>query len=135
MCAFLILSIVPAARASLYADEAWDTADPLRAFVFEEYARGDDYFIRGTRDTVLFRCTADFNHDGRPDVALSEKSIWGNRTGPFEIFVQEPNGRFRYWRTADYESELKADCGKTLESCLSNGYLTSGQCSWTRGWQ
>jgi hypothetical protein len=32
------------------------TRDPLKAFVYSEYPLGDDYFIRGTEDTVIFRC-------------------------------------------------------------------------------
>lgn len=32
------------------------TRDPLKAFVHGEYPLGDDYFIRGTEDTVVFRC-------------------------------------------------------------------------------
>ncbi len=112
-----------------------ETADPLKAFVFEQYARGSDYFINGSSNTVLFRCVADFNHDGRPDIALSEKSIWGNRTGPVEIFVREANGRFRYLHTVDYESNLKTVCGARLESCASSEYLSSGRCQWKKGWQ
>lgn len=110
-----------------------ETTDPLKAFVFDEYPRGSDYFIHGARDTVLFRCVADLNRDGHPDIALSEKSIWGNRTGPFEIFVHTANGRFRYLRTADYALDLEPTCGIKVESCSSNDYLTSGKCQWKRG--
>jgi len=112
---------------------AIETDDPLKAFVFDQYPRGSDYFIKGNRDTILFRCVADFNGDARSDITLSEQSIWGNRTGPCEIFTQEPNGRFRYLRAADYESDLKARCGTLLESCSAKEYLSSGKCTWQKG--
>lgn len=115
------------------ADEEFVTADPLKAFVYQEYALGSDYFNRGTKDTVVYRCVVDLDHDGRPDIALSEKTIWGNRTGPFEIFLQKSNGNFKFQRTADYESELKALCGTLLESCQVNVYLSTGACVWTKG--
>lgn len=135
MRAIVLVVAVAAASDLISAGPPIETADPLKAFVFDQYPRGSDYFINGSRETTLFRCVADFNHDGRLDIALSEKSIWGNRTGPFEVFVQAPNGRFRYARTADYESDLKAMCGTQLESCSSNEYLSSGKCQWNRGWQ
>jgi hypothetical protein len=111
MRAIVLVVAVAAASDLISAGPPIETADPLKAFVFDQYPRGSDYFINGSRETTLFRCVADFNHDGRLDIALSEKSIWGNRTGPFEVFVQAPNGRFRYARMADYESDLKAMCG------------------------
>jgi hypothetical protein len=130
----IIIILALAATADLVSGFApIETDDPLKAFVFDQYPRGSDYFINGNRDTTLFRCIADFNRDARPDIALSEKSIWGNRTGPFEIFIQEANGRFRYLRTADYDSDLKPLCGSRLESCSSNDYLSSGKCTWKKG--
>ncbi len=135
MRAIVLLVGLAAGSDVISAKTPFETADPLQAFVFDQYPRKSDYFINGSRDTTLFRCVADFNDDGRPDIALSEKSIWGNRTGPFEVFVQALNGRFRYARTADYESDLKAVCGTQLESCSSNEYLASGKCQWKKGWQ
>lgn len=125
----LAVSPVPGAEAPA------DTADPLKAFVLDQYPRGDDYFIHGRRDTILIRCVVDLDRDGRVDWALSEGSIWGNRTGPFEIFLQGANGRFSYQRTADYESALKSVCAHRLESCRSNEYLASGRCKWKKGWR
>lgn len=133
MRAIVLLMILAAGSSAGSAQAPIETSDPLKAFLFDEYPRGSDYFIHGTRDTVLIRCIADLNGDGQLDIALSEKSIWGNRTGPFEVFVQTPNGRFRYIRTADYESELKPACATQLESCASNDYLSSGRCLWKRG--
>lgn len=133
MRAIVLLVAFAAASGMASAQAPMETADPLKAFVFDEYPRGSDYFLHGTRDTVFFRCVADLDRDGQPDLALSERSIWGNRTGPFEIFVRTPNGRYRYGRTADYESELKPACATQLESCSSNEYLSSGTCQWKKG--
>lgn len=131
----MVLLLVLAASSTIGADAPFETDDPLKAFVFEAYPLGSDYFVNGNADTVLIRCIADFNRDTRPDIALSEKSIWGNRTGPFELFVQVAERRFRYLRTADYELELKSVCGSRLESCSSRGYLSSGKCLWGKGWR
>lgn len=65
--------------------EEFQTHDPLKAFVYEEYPLGDDYFIKGNADTQLFRCILTKETDGLEGVALSEISIWGNRRGPWEI--------------------------------------------------
>jgi hypothetical protein len=104
------------------------TNDPLKAFVRGEYPPGDDYFINGSAETHLFRCALTKNTEGFQGVALSEISIWGNRTGPWEIFKQEDGGSFVYVGTKHL-----ADTA-CLESCRSKDYLTSGQCRWQRGW-
>lgn len=134
MRAAVPLLIFTLAAGPVHAQEPFDTGDPLRAFVYEQYPRGNDYFIHGYHDTTVYRCVADFNQDGRIDIALSEKSILGNRTGPFEIFLQQENGAYGYQRTADYESDLKAACAGRIESCASGVYLTSGRCPWRAGW-
>lgn len=128
------LLIIAIATGSVQAQEPFDTSDPLRAFVYEQYPRGNDYFIHGYRNTTVYRCLADFNRDGRVDIALSEKSILGNRTGPFEIFVRDSDGDYNYQRTADYASELKSLCAGRIESCALGIYLTSGRCPWHAGW-
>jgi len=133
MPAIVVVLALTATTHPVGAMAAIETDDPLNAFVFDQYPRGSDYFINGDRDTTLFRCVADFNGDARSDVALSEQSILGNRTGPFEIFIQQANGRFRYLRTADYESDLKPRCGTRLESCFSKEYISSGKCTWKNG--
>lgn len=129
----LIALALLAASGLVESQASFETADPLKAFVYEEYARGGDYFAHGTRDTTLFRCQADFDRDGRPDIALSEVSTWGNRTGSFEVFVRVQNDRFRYARTADYDVELKAKCARLIESCSSKEYVATGTCHWQRG--
>lgn len=108
--------------------EEFKTDDPLKAFVHEEYARGDDYFINGNENTYLFRCVLTKELEPFEGVALSEISIWGNHTGPWEVFRKEPNGGFVYVKTRHYAS---TSC---LESCRSNEYLLSGQCTWRRDW-
>ncbi|WP_427500838.1 hypothetical protein ACQE3E_16130 [Methylomonas sp. MED-D] len=132
MRAIYVLFAIAAALNSAIAATAIETDDPLKAFVLDLYPRGSDYFINGKHDTTLFRCVADFNGDARLDIALSELSIWGNRTGPFDIFAREPNGRFKYLRTSDYESKLKALCRERLESCFSNDYLSTEKCQWKK---
>lgn len=104
------------------------TSDPLKAFVYEEYPWGDDYFINGNQDTYVFRCVLTGELESFAGVALSEISIWGNRTGPWEVFRKEPDGRFVYVKTKHYAN---TSC---LESCRSKEYLSSGQCTWRRGW-
>jgi hypothetical protein len=104
------------------------TNDPLKAFVYGEYPLGDDYFIKGNKDTYIFRCPLTKETEKFDGVALSEISIWGNRTGPWEIFKKEENGSFVYVETRHLAN---TSC---LESCRSREYLASGQCKWRRGW-
>jgi hypothetical protein len=104
------------------------TDDPVKAFVQGEYPPGDDYFIRGNKDTHIFRCLLARPADRFEGVALSEISVWGNRTGPWEIFRKENGGSFVY---AETKSLSDTSC---LEHCRTKEYLASGQCQWERGW-
>lgn len=123
----IVAALLPFASAT--ADTVgFPTSDPLRAFVHEEYALGSDYFINGTGDTVLFRCllpTAEHSFEG---IALSERSIWGNRGGDWELFRKTADGSFAYVGTGRI-----ADTA-CLESCQSREYLSTGRCTWRRGW-
>jgi hypothetical protein len=106
---------------------AFVTRDPLKAFVYEEYPLGDDYFIRGNQDTVVFRCLLTKKHDQMDGIALSEISIWG-KTGPWEVFRRSSDGAFEYVARAGVRD---TSC---LESCRTKEYLASGKCTWRRGW-
>jgi hypothetical protein len=107
----------------------FETPDPLRAFVGEQYALGSDYFIRGKDDTVLFRCILTQRDHGFEGVALSEQSIWGNRGGDWEVFRRSSSGTFVYAGTKRIENTA------CLESCQSSEYLASGRCTWKRAWK
>lgn len=106
----------------------FQTSDPMKAFVHGEYPSGDDYFIHGNKDTYIFRCLLGKPMDKFEGVALSEISIWGNRTGPWEIFKRQENGDFAYVETKNLSD---TSC---LEHCRTKEYLSSGQCKWERGW-
>jgi hypothetical protein len=120
LCAVLILNAAHAAE--------FGTRDPLKAFVRSEYSLGDDYFIRGNEDTFIFRCLLTKAQRPFEGVALSEISIWGNRTGPWEVFRKQSDGTFVYLETRHLSD---TSC---LESCRSKEYLASGRCTWSRGW-
>lgn len=100
----------------------FETPDPLRVFVYAEYVLGDGYFIHGVQDTILFRCNLTKDLESFEGVAFSEMSNWGDRTGPWEVFRKQPNGKYVYVTTKHYPI---ASC---LEWCLSKDYLSSGQC-------
>ena len=106
----------------------FSTADPLKAFVRQEYALGDDYFIHGNEDTFVFRCRLGKPRNAFEGVALSEISIWGNRSGPWEVFRRKPGGLFEYVETRQLSDTA------CLESCRTREYLASGHCTWRRGW-
>lgn len=108
--------------------EEFVTADPLRAFVYGEYPLGSDYFISGSSDTTILRCVLTTPQRPFAGIALSEISMWGNRTGPWEVFRTRPDGTFTYAETG-YLADTSC-----LESCQSKEYLASGQCTWSRGW-
>jgi hypothetical protein len=104
------------------------TQDPLKAFVYGEYAVGSDYFIHGNDNTIIFRCLLTKAQRPFEGVALSEISIWGNPTGPWEVFRRSSDGTFVYVETRHFDD---TSC---LESCRSKDYLASGQCTWSHGW-
>ena len=94
------------------------TNDPLKSFVNQEYALGDDYFIHGNRDTYLFRCILSEKTDALDGIALSEISIWGNHGGPWEIFRKTEMGDYVYTST---QAVANTSC---LEWCPSKEYLS-----------
>ncbi len=106
----------------------FETRNPLRAFVYAEYPLGDDYFINGIQDTHLLRYVLTKELEPFEGVAFSEISIWGNRTGPWEVFRRQPNGMFVYAGTKHYPSVPH------LESCRTNEYVLLGTCTWQHGW-
>ncbi len=106
----------------------FETSDPLKAFLHGEYPLGSDYFIRGKNNTVLLRCLltkSGYSFDG---IALSEQSIWGNRGGDWEVFRKGSGGNFTYVDTRRLTNNV------CLESCLSKEFLSTGRCTWQRGW-
>lgn len=121
--AVLVVSIAGTAQAGEFR-----TGDPLKAFVYGEYPLGDDYFLNGNTNTYLFRCPLMKEKNGFDGVALSEISIWGNRTGPWELFRKEGKNDFVYIGTKHL-----ADTA-CLETCASKDYFAAGQCQWQRGW-
>ncbi len=120
----LLISVLATARAAEF-----QTPDPLKAFVHGEYALGSDYFIHGRGNTVLLRCVLakpEYSFEG---IALSEQSIWGNRGGDWEVFRKGANGNFVYVGTRRIENTA------CLESCQSGEFLSTGRCTWQRGWK
>ena len=112
---------------SAHSDE-FRTINPLKSFIDGAYPLGSDYFINGNEDTDIFRCMLTTEKDGLAGIALSEISIWGNRTGTWEIFRQESRGEFTYIGT---KTLTDTAC---LETCRSKEYLATGQCRWRQGW-
>lgn len=104
------------------------TNDPVRAFVNGEYPLGDDYFINGNKDTYIFRCLLTKQNNNFDGVAISEISIWGNRTGPWDVFKKQERESFVYMETKNLAD---TSC---LERCRTKEYLSSGRCRWERGW-
>src|SRR5262249_58927476 len=127
MVALLAAAFITVLPGAAVHDDAFHTKDPLGAFIHEAYALGDDYFVHGNEDTYILRCLLRKGPNLFDGVALSEISIWV-RTGPWEMFRKEPNGDFVYVKTGELTNTA------CLESCRSKEYLTTGQCTWQRGW-
>ncbi len=123
----LLLSFLAAGANSVNGGQTFRTRDPLRAFVRGDYPWGDDYFIHGNGDTILFRCLLVKERDGVDGLALSEVSIWGNHGGPWEIFRKSG-------KAFEYVGPGAVRDTSCLESCRSKDYLASGRCRWRRGW-
>lgn len=122
--AVLLAAVLAPARAAEF-----QTPDPLKAFVHEEYPLGSDYFIYGRGNTVLLRCVLSKPEYSFEGMALSEQSIWGNRGGDWEGFRKGGNGNFVYVGTRRIENTA------CLEPCQSSEFLSSGRCTWQRGWK
>jgi len=45
-------------------------------------------------DTRLIRAVADFNNDGRPDLALSVSTSWGNAGGVWHVYFRLADGSY-----------------------------------------
>jgi len=118
--------------ATLFTDAAqageFTTRDPVQAFVQGEYPLGDDYFINGNKDTRILRCALTREKNQTDGIALSEISIWGNRTGPWEIFNKQQDGSYSYAGTRHLPDTA------CMENCSTREYLTSGKCTWNKGW-
>ena len=123
----LILLLLSFLATGANGGQTFRTRDPLRAFVRGDYPWGDDYFIHGNGDTILFRCLLVKERDGVDGLALSEVSIWGNHGGPWEIFRKSG-------KAFEYVGPGAVRDTSCLESCRSKDYVASGRCRWRRGW-
>src|SRR5437660_4979066 len=74
-------------------------ADPMRAFVEGYDPSGNDFQANVPERTVLLRIRADLDGDGRPDLAVSDSSTWGNAGGQWLLFRGQPDGAYVYWGT------------------------------------
>jgi hypothetical protein len=91
--AFLVLAFVCSATG------AERLADPTKAFVEGYDPSGNDFLANVPERTVLLRIRADLDGDGRPDLALSDSSTWGNAGGQWLLFRGQPAGDYVYWGT------------------------------------
>ena len=100
--AAMLLLVVTAANA------AERLADPIRAFV-DGYDPSDNDFLANVPErTVLLRIRADLDGDGRPDLAVSDSSTWGNAGGQWLLFHAEPDGAYVYWGTLFFSPGVAA---------------------------
>ena len=78
------------------APQAVTIADQVRAFL-EGFNPGDeDFFAHPPDRTDLLRMRLDVDGDGRPDLALSESSMFGIGAGPWLLFRRLPAAGYRY---------------------------------------
>lgn len=93
--ALLVVLLALAATAAA----AEHLTDPTKAFVEGYDPSGNDFLANVPERTVLLRIRADLDGDGRPDLALSDSSTWGNAGGQWLLFRGEPDGAYAYWGT------------------------------------
>ena len=96
MRARLVAALVLMATA---ADAAERLVDPIQAFVEGFDPSGNDFLANVPERTVLLRIREDFDGDGRPDLAVSDSSTWGNAGGQWQLFRAEADGTYAYWGT------------------------------------
>ena len=70
--------------------------DPVRAFLEGFNPEDDDFFGHPPDRTDLLRMRLDVDGDGRPDLAVSESSMFGIGAGPWLLFRQLSPKRYRY---------------------------------------
>ena len=96
MRARLVAALVLMATAG---DAAERLVDPIQAFVEGFDPSGNDFLANVPERTVLLRIREDFDGDGRPDLAVSDSSTWGNAGGQWLLFRAQPDGTYAYWGT------------------------------------
>jgi len=97
--ALLLVAIATLAVRPTVAPAAERFADPIRAFVEGYDPSGNDFLANVPERTVLLRIRADLDGDGRPDLAVSDSSTWGNAGGQWLLFRGQPDGTYAYWGT------------------------------------
>jgi hypothetical protein len=70
--------------------------DPVRAFIEGFNPENEDFFAHPPDRTDLLRMRLDVDRDGRPDLAVSESSMFGIGAGPWLLFRQLPTKGYRY---------------------------------------
>jgi len=70
--------------------------DPVRAFIEGFNPQDEDFFAHPPDRTDLLRMQLDVDGDGRPDLALSESSMFGIGAGPWLLFRQVSPKGYRY---------------------------------------
>ena len=70
--------------------------DPVRAFIEGFNPQEEDFFAHPPDRTDLLRMQLDVDADGRPDLALSESSMFGIGAGPWLLFRQLSPKGYRY---------------------------------------
>ena len=70
--------------------------DPVRAFLEGFNPEDDDFFAHPPDRTDLLRMRLDVDGDGRPDLAVSESSMFGIGAGPWLLFRRLPTKGYRY---------------------------------------
>jgi len=83
-------------------------ADPIKAFVEGYDPSGNDFLSNVPERTVLLRIRTDLDGDGRPDLAVSDSSTWGNAGGQWLLFRGEPDGAYVYWGTVFFSPAVAA---------------------------
>ena len=70
--------------------------DPVRAFIEGFNPEDEDFFAHPPDRTDLLRMQLDVDGDGRPDLAVSESSMFGIGAGPWLLFRRLSTGSYRY---------------------------------------
>ena len=70
--------------------------DPVEAFVQGFNPEDDDFFAHPPDRTDLLRMRLDVDGDGRPDLAVSESSVFGIGAGPWLLFRNVSTKGYRY---------------------------------------
>jgi hypothetical protein len=69
------------------------------------YAKADSNEMKDTPSRVISKIVYDFDNDGIHDVAITNSHNWGAHIGPWDIYIGQKNGNYKYIGSMDFVND------------------------------